>query len=68
MSSRWSTTLDAVDLYEDYTDDGTGASAPIKTRVDGVENYVIPNPKTLGATFNPADYVHYDNQLSTLCE
>ena len=63
MSSRWGTTLDAVDLYEDYTDNGTGASAPIKTRVDGIESYVIPNPKNLGATFHASDYLHYDNQL-----
>lgn len=64
MSSRWGTTLDAVDVYEDYTDDGTGASAPIKTRVDGVENYIIPNPRNLGAAFNAADYIHYDNQYA----
>jgi hypothetical protein len=63
MSSRWGTTLDAVDVYEDYTDDGAGNSALIKTRVDGVENYIISNPRNLGATFNPADYLHYDNQL-----
>jgi hypothetical protein len=62
MSSRWGTTLDAVDLYEDYTDNGTGASVPIRTRIDGVENYVIPNPKTMTG-FNAANYVHYDNQL-----
>jgi len=60
MSSRWGTTLDAVDVYEDYTDDGTGASAPIKTRVDGNENYIIPNPKTLGTL--PQDYIYYNNQ------
>lgn len=64
MSSRWGTTLDAVDVFEDYTDDGTGASAPIKTRVDGVENYVIPNPRNLGASFHASDYIHYDNQLA----
>ncbi|MCU0456742.1 MAG: RagB/SusD family nutrient uptake outer membrane protein [Bacteroidales bacterium] len=64
MSSRWGTTLDAVDVYEDYTDDGTGASAPIKTRVDGNEGYIIPNPRNLGAAFNAADYLHYDNQYA----
>ncbi len=63
MSSRWGTTLDAVDVFEDYTDNGVGASAPIMTRVDGVENYVIPNPKNLGASFHASDYLHYDNQL-----
>lgn len=34
---RFSPTLDLVDLFEDYTDDGTGKSAPIKTRADGNE-------------------------------
>jgi len=61
MSSRWSTTLDIVDVFEDYTDDGTGASAKIKTRVDGDESYVIPNPKSISG-FNPANYVHYPTQ------
>ncbi len=60
MSSRWGTTLDAVDVYEDYTDDGTGASAPIRTRTDGVENYIIPNPRTLTTLTYP--FVYYDNQ------
>ena len=39
---RFSVTLDIVDSYEDYTDDGTGKSAPIITRTDGVENYYTP--------------------------
>ena len=41
--ARWSVTLDLVDLYEDYTDDGTGKSAPIKTRSDGNETSVFAN-------------------------
>lgn len=44
--SRWSVTLDLVDLYEDYTDDGTGKSAPIKTRTDGDETAVFANVGT----------------------
>ena len=35
--ARWSVTSELVDLYEDYTDDGTGKSAPIVTRTDGKE-------------------------------
>jgi len=44
---RFNPTLDIVDLYEDYTDDGTGESAKIVTREDGNEDYVIPNPINL---------------------
>ncbi len=31
-------TLDFVDSFEDYTDDGTGTPKPISTRVDGNES------------------------------
>jgi len=36
--SRFNPTLDIVDAFEDYTDDGTGQSAPLITRTDGIEN------------------------------
>jgi len=35
---RMNPTLDLVDAYEDYTDDGQGLSSLIKTRVDGNES------------------------------
>ncbi len=35
--SRMDPTLDFVDVFEDYTDDGTGKSRPLKTRTDGNE-------------------------------
>lgn len=35
--SRMDPTLDFVDSFEDYTDDGNGLSKPIATRVDGNE-------------------------------
>lgn len=38
---RFNPTLDIVDLFEDYTDDGIGKSANIVTRTDGNEDYVI---------------------------
>jgi hypothetical protein len=60
VSSRWSTTLDAVDVYEDYTDNGVGASVPIKTRTDGNESYVIPNPSN--TNFSAYPFVYYNNQ------
>jgi len=44
---RFSPTLDIVDLYEDYTDDGTGKSAKIVTRTDGNENYYTADPQYL---------------------
>ena len=53
---RISPSLDLVDAYEDYTDDGTGASAPIKTRTDGKESRVPGIMQNL----NPSDpYIHY---------
>jgi len=47
---RMGVTLDMVDLYEDYTDDGTGKSVPIQTRTDGRENEYIVNTNTPSAT------------------
>lgn len=44
---RHNPTLDIVDLYEDYTDDGTGKSAKIVTRTDGNETDVTLDPKNL---------------------
>lgn len=42
---RLNPVLDLVDVYEDYTDDGTGISRPIKSRVDNNEsNYSGFNP------------------------
>ncbi len=43
---RFSPTLNLVDLFEDYTDDGTGTSVPLVTRTDGVENEYVANPGT----------------------
>ncbi|MDI9550692.1 MAG: RagB/SusD family nutrient uptake outer membrane protein [Bacteroidales bacterium] len=58
--ARWSVTSELVDLYEDYTDDGTGKSAPIKTRTDGNETAVFHN---VNANENVAttDFIKYDN-------
>ena len=58
--ARWSVTLDLVDLYEDYTDDGTGKSAPIKTRTDGNENSVFVNVNANGDVLT-APLIKYDN-------
>lgn len=44
---RYNPTLDIVDLYEDYTDDGTGKSTKIITRTDGKEDESVADPKAL---------------------
>lgn len=41
---RFNPTLNLVDMYEDYTDDGKGESVKIVTRTDGMEDYAIANP------------------------
>lgn len=55
---RFSPTLDLVDLFEDYTDDGTGKSAPIKTRADGNEANV-PNVQLPGSVNAGDPYIQY---------
>jgi len=60
---RFSPTADLVDLYEDYTDDGTGKSAPIRTRSDNVEQNVAN--VQLEGSIKPTDpYIKYDNLSS----
>jgi hypothetical protein len=61
VSSRWSTTLDIVDVFEDYTDNGTGASVPIKTRTDGNENQYEATPGNL-ASIPAYPFQYYNNQ------
>lgn len=57
---RFSPTLDLVDLYEDYTDDGTGKSAPVKTRSDGMETNV--DRVQIEGNIKVTDpYIKYDN-------
>ena len=55
---RFSPTLDLVDLIEDYTDDGTGKRAPIKTRTDGKETNV-PNIQLPGNIKSSDPYIRY---------
>lgn len=44
---RFSPTLNLVDLFEDYTDDGSGKSAPLVTRTDGNESEPVADPTKL---------------------
>ena len=55
---RSSPTLNLVDLYEDYSDNGLGKSSPLITRTDGVENDVIADPTKLDVT---KPFKLYDN-------
>ena len=55
---RFSPTLNLVDVFEDYTDNGQGKSAPLITRTDGVESDVITNPRNVNVT---KPYKLYDN-------
>ena len=55
---RFSPTLDMVDLFEDYSDNGTGASSKIVTRTDGVENYAYANPAQVNTAL---PFKKYDN-------
>jgi len=68
---RFSPSLDLVDLYEDYTDDGTGKSATLVTRTDGVENDYVTSPTVMDVSksyklyANPADiFTNKDARLS----
>jgi hypothetical protein len=60
MAARFGASLNIVDLYEDYTDDGNGLSVPVKTRTDGVEDEYEDDPKNLTSLTQP--FINYDNQ------
>lgn len=53
---RYNPTLNLVDVYEDYTDNGTGASAPIVTKNSGAETPVA----RFGSANNPIDLTTLD--------
>jgi hypothetical protein len=55
---RYSPTLDMVDLYEDYTDNGTGRSVKIATRTDGNEDFHTANPNNLDVNI---PFIKYDD-------
>jgi len=58
---RFNPTLDLVDLYEDYSDDGTGSSAKLVTRTGGgsEDEYVLNPGEMTGSSFS--GYRKYDN-------
>ena len=59
--NRFAVTLDMVDLYEDYTDNGNGASAPIVTRSDGNESFHFSTNSPSDADIAAIPFVKYDN-------
>lgn len=59
QSSRYMPTLDVIEIFEDYTDNGNGLSATLKTREDGVEDDVVLYPREMNIS---KPFIHYDNQ------
>jgi len=59
MFGRMGPTLDLVNLFENYTDDGTGASGVLQTRTDGNETTYLPSPTALSLS---TPYKYYNNQ------
>ncbi|MDR2911859.1 MAG: RagB/SusD family nutrient uptake outer membrane protein [Alistipes sp.] len=59
--NRFAVTLDMVDLYEDYTDNGSGASAPIVTRTDGNESFHFSTNTPSDAQIAAIPFVKYDD-------
>ena len=55
---RFNPALDLVDLFEDYTDDGTGKSKLLVTRTDNIEDVYLATPVDLDLSI---PYVKYDN-------
>jgi len=58
---RFSPTLELVDAYEDYTDNGSGASAKIVTRTDGNEDFSFPTNTPSASDVAAVPFVKYDN-------
>lgn len=59
MFGRMGPTLDIVNLFEDYTDNGVGAPGVLQTRTDGNETSYLSSPTALSLT---TPYKYYNNQ------
>ncbi len=59
--NRFAVTLDMVDLFEDYTDNGEGASVPIRTRTDGNERFHFSTNSPSDSDIAAIPFVKYDN-------
>lgn len=57
-ASRFNPTLDLVDIFEEYSNDGVRQSGYISTRADGNEDYVLTNPTNVDISW---PFKKYDN-------
>ncbi|MCF8380099.1 MAG: RagB/SusD family nutrient uptake outer membrane protein [Bacteroidales bacterium] len=66
VDGRYSVSLDIVDLFEDYTDDGSGSIAMVATRTDGNESYAFTD---ISDGFD-ADlpFIKYDSPLDAFAD
>jgi hypothetical protein len=62
---RMGVTLDLVNAFENYADDGKGASGVLQTRTDGVENVYIDDPKKVDVKL---PFKYYDSQLDIFAD
>lgn len=60
MCGRFGPTLDLVNAFEDYSNDGDGNPGELITRNDGIENYYEQEPRNLDVNI---PFKHYDNQF-----
>lgn len=63
VSGRFSVTLDMVEVYEEYNNDGKGESAPIITRADGNETYSFDSNSPTAEEVTTIPFVKYDSPL-----
>ncbi|PWD98958.1 RagB/SusD family nutrient uptake outer membrane protein [Marinilabilia rubra] len=66
VDGRYSVSLDIVDVFEDYSDDGSGNSVKVKTRTDGNESYTFSD---ISDGFD-ADlpFIKYDSPLDAFAD
>jgi hypothetical protein len=57
---RMGVTLDLVNTFENYTDDGTGTPGVLQTRTDGIENSYLDDAKTVNVAL---PFKYYSNQI-----
>jgi hypothetical protein len=56
---RMGVTLDLVNAFESYTDDGSGNPSVLATRSDGREDEYVSNPENIDVNI---PFIHYENQ------
>jgi len=62
FNSRYSVTLDLVDVYDDYDANRNAVDGTVKTRADNKENVYMPTPvSSFPAQRTSINYIKYDN-------